>query len=558
MESRVIKFETGADTYRRLAGALADDDKFTEALGLLFSALKKFPKDGGVITDIGDIYADMSLWELSNKFWFYYLATQPKEKAGVAYEELGINYFYLDNLFAAGYYFHLKLATDGSFSREDFGDEINDFLNNVQNDLKEFRIVYPYERADYSLNKKLAKKAYALGDYDAASAVYSAIPHQCLTEDDGGELAVSLFMCGDDDEVLKVCKNSLIDHGENLTAYCNLCALYNARGDADKSAYYYKKALSLRKFDKDEPYKLIPCALEQHDHDTAIRCIEDILADRPSDPWMLLFYGFALANVGRFTKAAEQFNAAYRVAPYIRPLGFYAEYFRNAAKGEFSDDKKLLPLEYVRGYQPKTVNRFKRIIKNEDLLVPPDFDKKPETLRAYIWGVLEGNDEIAKKCALSLAMSKNPAAQNALDETLLDPAVSDSRKSLIVFMYTLFEIKGSFGAVASDCFVKIKAGKLVLKGKPLDQEFRSAYALAVSKSVFAGFIDFNKLVFCANALYKDRYEEVAANEFSQGEIAALILVFCKDKRLSDVKKACKLFDVQEKRIKDFIENCEEK
>lgn len=557
MEDKVIKFETGAETYRRLAGELADDDKFVDALGLLFSALKKYPKDGGVITDIGDIYADMNLWELSNKFWFYYLATQPKDKAGVAYEELGINYFYLDNLFAAGYYFHLKLASDGRFSREDFGDEINDFLNNAQNDLKEYRIVYPFERADYSFSKKLAKKAYALGDYDAASAVYSTIPHQCLTEDDGGELAVSLFMCGDDDEVLKVCKNSIIDHGENLTAYCSLCALYNAKGDADKSAYYYKKALSLRKFDKDEPYKLVPCALEQRDHDTAIGCIRDILEDKPSDPWMLLFYGFALANVGRYAKAAEQFNAAYRVAPYIRPFGFYANYLKTAADGEFDDEKKLIPFEYVRGYQPKTVNRFKRIVKVEDLLMPPDFDKKPETLDAYIWGVLEGNDEIAKKCALSLAMSKNAAAESALDEMLLDPSVSDSRKSLVVFMYTLFEIKNTYGVVASDCFVKIKSGKLVLKGKPFDQEFRSAYALAVSKSVFAGFTDFGKITFCANSLYKERYDEVAESGFSQGEIAAVILIDCKDKRLSDVKKACKLFDVQEKRIKNFIKKSED-
>ena len=94
----------------------------------LLSARNIDPENLGVITDIADLYADTGLLELSNKFWFLYLNKAPKEKRALAYEELAINYFYLENFWASSYYFHQKLSVDGFISKEGLSQEIIDFF----------------------------------------------------------------------------------------------------------------------------------------------------------------------------------------------------------------------------------------------------------------------------------------------------------------------------------------------------------------------------------------------------------------------------------------------
>ena len=168
MNGNILKFDDSGERYRYLSDEYADRGDYEKALGLSFSALKKgFSPD--IIMDIADTYADMGLYELSNQYWFIYMDKAPKEKVSVAYEELGINFYYMDNVWAAGYYFHLKLSEDGYISREGLEQEIIDFFSGEQAKRRMFKTVYPPEKSDWTWE---TFKSAAAKVTDAEKGVY--------------------------------------------------------------------------------------------------------------------------------------------------------------------------------------------------------------------------------------------------------------------------------------------------------------------------------------------------------------------------------------------------
>ena len=108
MEEKVLRLTNAVDTYRKLGVERAKKGDYTGALGFLFTA-KSMSDNVEILADIADVYSDMGALDLSIKYWFYYLDKAPKDKCSVAYEELAINFFYMDDFWASGYYFHQKI-----------------------------------------------------------------------------------------------------------------------------------------------------------------------------------------------------------------------------------------------------------------------------------------------------------------------------------------------------------------------------------------------------------------------------------------------------------------
>jgi len=305
MEEKVLRFDN-VSTYLKIADERAEKEDFFGALGFLLSAKSLAPENLKVTVALADLYSDMGLLELSNRFWFEYLDKAPKENYAMAYEELAINYFYLDNFWASGYYFHKKLEIDGYVSKEGLSQEIIDFFSGEEQRKGAYRIAYPFDRADYSYQLKKAKHAIALGGFEEGDKILSSIPEECLDENTAGDLAVCKFMSDKLDEAEDVCRASLERHGVNVTAFCNLSTVYDMKEDFDNSDYYYRKALEIRKGEQGEAYKIATCAIEREDHQTVLDCLNTILIDRPYELAMRFFYGLAFVNIGNFQLGYEQ------------------------------------------------------------------------------------------------------------------------------------------------------------------------------------------------------------------------------------------------------------
>ena len=544
------------NAYKKLADEKADGGDFLGALGLYYTLYDAAGgKDHNAIADIADCYADMGLLDISNRFWFEYLTVAPKDKKSVAYEELAINFFYMDNLWASGYYFHLKVETDGFIAEEGLDEEIIKFFSSSEIMKDAYYVAYPFDKANFEFRATGAKRAIGAGDYRLAIKHFRKIPIECMTEEMSGDYATALFLDNKDDELIEVCRDSIERHGENVTAYCALSSLYNARGDEDKADYYYRRALKIRKGERPECFKISACAIERRDDAVVDENVEKILQERPYDDVMNFFQGIARINLGDIAGAEKSFYNAYRIDPKDPVYKFYAELIAKAEKDNSCLDD-LLPLKYAkklperleRAYR-KELNAFLNGKKNE---IYPELDETIENNRIFLY-----SDDVktAKSAAFCLSAAGNIKSRKIMKDALLSEEVDDEVKSSIVYLLVVDGEKGQINAVSGNYFASIKPKKTVFERKADGTVFVSAYALVLTKAMFWGITDSAKLTYNMNGLYVSCKELINFNGFGVEHIACACYLASDFPRFSETGKVCEAFGIKKEdvpRMDEFV------
>jgi len=545
---QVIPFIKDNARYRKLAEVRAEKNDFSGALNFLFSA-KSVSNDYQVIMDIADAYADMGLLELSNKYWFMYMDKAPKDKVSVAYEELAINYFYLDNYWASSYYFHLKLTTDGQIMKEGLDPEIIEFFSGAELKKNAYRIVYPIERADYTFEIKRAKHALAIGAFPEAKKSLSVIPEERRTEETAGDLAVACFMSDDLEGAERVCRSSLSIHGDNVTAFSNLSTVYDMREDFDNAEFYYQKALDAMKGEKTEAYKIATCAIERGDHQTAKECLEDILSDRPYELSMRFFYGVALINLGKYDRANEQLKKVVRINPQD-PVARYYAHLAELLEGGDIDAQKLLPLEYVKEL-PKTVvaQYAKRLKELASSTEKAEFALKREEVKRMVeWAVYCADGQVARDAAYLLSLGNSQYAKKLAEDVLMDPDAKEEIKRILVYMLVARGYKGKIAAVAGNFYVKARPKKLLCERASDGGVYFSAYALCMARAIFWDVENVDKIAKHVDKIYGVLRNKIRSSEVTNDEIAALVLSECKFKWCKSDRDVLNIFEVDKRRL----------
>ena len=547
---KVVDITESIDIYKRLADDKADGGDLLGALGLYLTVLKTDEKGLNAIADVADCYADMGLLELSNRYWFKFLTVCPKDKQGVAYEELAINYFYLDNLWAAGFYFHLKVERDGFIAEEGLDEEIIEFFSSPQVKKEDYYIAYPFNLADYSGTIKKAKLAFAAGDVPLAIKLYRKVPEECMTEEAASDYATALFLYGKDEESVEECKQSIERYGENVNAFCNLSSLYHARNDDDKARYYYGRALAARKGDKEESFKIAACAVELGDNITAKECLSVILTERPYDDIMNFFYALALMNLGEYEVAADAMNKTLRLVPTDSVYRFYAELFEKIVADKFAADG-LLPFAFIKALPSETERAYKREI-TKYINGKGQFNGAKDETRKMLELALRFEDKKTAKAAAFL-LASTEKNKDIIRSALLDNDVDDEIKNTLVYLLVSGGEKRPINVVLGNYFAAVKTGKVVFENKPDGLLYMSAYALAVAKAASWGIDDCVKLAFNMNTLYTDYFELIRFNGFGAEVIAAIAFTLCDFPRIAEVKGVCAAFGVDKAQVDEVAE-----
>lgn len=546
--NKVLLFEKNAVQYRKIAEEFAEKEDFSRALEFLLSA-KSISSNLDVVMDLADLYADMGLLELSNKYWFIYMDKAPKDKVSVAYEELAINYFYLDNFWASSYYFHQKLTVDGYINKQGLSQEILDFFSGEEMKKASYKVVYPFERADFSFEKKRAKRALSVGAFEDAIKIIESIPNACVDEETAGDLAVCYFMSDNLDKAEETCRNSLLTHGENLTAYCNLSTVYDMREDFDNSNFYYQKALEQRKGAHGEAYKIATCAIEREDHLTAKECLENILEERPYEHVMRFFYGLSLANQNKFDRAEEELLKAYRLNPEDVAVKFHLDYV-TALKNGKGDEQNLLPFKYVKELPAKISRSWTKKIK--DLVKTPDKIQsalKTEGVKAIIeWGLFSNDSTLMRDCVYILSTVYNAYCKNLILQTMLNPDGGEELKRLLLYALIIKGEKSKFGVVAGSFYLKFKPKKLVCEKFADGWLYLSSYALCVSRVIFHDVENLDNIAKACDKVYVALKDKITESEVTNEELGALILSQSKLKRFANDGAVMQLFTVQKEKL----------
>ncbi|MBQ3116256.1 MAG: hypothetical protein IJC07_04430 [Clostridia bacterium] len=556
--AEILQFTKDLDRYKRLAEARANGGDLLGALDLLYTA-KTIDDNYEIYMEIAYIYADMGLLDLSNKYWFKYIATAPKDKVSIAYEELAINLFYLDNFVASSLYFHKKITTDGHISREGLSQEILDFFSGEEMKRDAYRVVYPFNKANYNFETKIAKHSLAIGAFEEAKKRLLVIPEERRTEEISGDLAVTYFMTDDLDGAEKVCRDSLSRHGENITAYCNLSTIFDMKEDKENADYYYKKALSMEKGDKGEEYKLATCAIERLDHQTVKRCIAKILEERPYELAMRFFYGLTFINLGEYERAVEELSKTYRLDPDDLITEYYLNLAKRFEKGMVSD--KILPLEYVREL-PKGEVKNREELFDQLIDAPQKIStalKKEETFKAVKWGLLHADGPTARNACYILVCNFSPRAKKTLLDALLDPEVKDETKRAIVYMIIANGYRQKFVVTNGNFYLKVKPKKLQLE-KLKDvytAQYVGAYALCMMRAVSYGAEDTDKIALMTDKAFFRLKDKISPGELTDDELAALIFSMCKFEWCSRDRDIVRMFGIDKQKLEKLKEMIEE-
>ena len=345
-------------------------------------------------------------------------------------------------------------------------------------------------------------------------------------------------------------------HGENVTAYCNISSLYHARGDDEKAEYYYRRALTVRKGEKAEDYKIAACAIERGDDELVKRCVLTILEERPYDDVMNFFYGVSLINTGDFAGGATAINVSLKISPEDPVYEYYSDFARKLTDAK-AEERKALPLKYVKALPSDAESRYKKTV-NAFVNGKKSYESlSDDGVKKILKAELFSEDiKIAKSAAFLLGVSGTEKDRKILELALLDGDVDDEIKSSVVYLLVNSGDKRKINAVISNYFATVRPRKVVFENKKDGALFMSAYALAVAKSMFWGVEDTAKIAFNMNALYTHFKELIRFNGFGVDAIAACCYLMCEFPRLNDVNNVCVAFGVSradESQVEEFYE-----
>ncbi len=552
MKNKTVEVNGITCNYKSLADAYADRGDYISALGFLFRSLKEdYCRE--TLSDIANLYADMELFDLSNVYLFKVLERSKKEEVSSVYQDLASNFFYLNDYFHSGYYLHKKVQLDGYIAEEGVDREIVDFFQKESDENKRIRVVYPPEKADFSVELKTGKLALASGDFKGAITQFSKVSKgskeyvEAMTE-----LCVAYFMHGDMDTAMTLSKELVRENQDNVIILCNHAGMLFAKNDVDKSLYYYEKALALQPQNLEEYYKLATCSLEHKRADIGVKFLQKVIDDRPYEPTLLQLKGLGLINSGDYQGAKQTFLDMYKIDPENAITKYYARLSQRLIDGE-QKAFEMLPLVYTSALPQKEIAKqnayINRLLKQDKQKVRNTL--KSDIARDYIDRVFwSGNNDLIKKCVYLLIVTETDWGTDYMLEKLKGNVLPEHIKEFAVYLFILSGRKARTTVVMDGFMAKFKPQKFNFEKSPDGSLFFDAYALAYSKLIFKEDDDGKKLGQVCQHLY-DNFSSILS-EYKNGEIASYLFYVVTKGDPIKLKQICKIFKVEEERIKEIM------
>lgn len=563
MESKVVKFEPTIKNYLFLADRCYDRGSVSDALCYLFKAETIAPDSPEVLSAIADAYADLDMLELSNQYWYYYIDCAPKEKQSVAFEEMAVNYFYMNRVFASGYWFHQKLASDGFISPELLDPEISEFFSEDGRRKAEFRLAYPFERADYSSLLNKARSAFAEENPEAAISFLEEVPEQYRNSEISGDLAFYYYINKRDKDMLKESRSSLKRNGENIPAYGNLIAYYNELKDYDKRDYYYGKILSCTPRDSGDYVRLATSAIDMNIHADVEKFALIAVKDRKYDFTLRFMLFISQVNLGKLEKAEDTLVDMMRLYPHDSVNDYYLRLVKRLKEGD-TETSKLLPLSYVKDLPKKTISSYTRLAKDyhtgknvskERLRLLKDISLYGEdcTDSMVVKSVFVQSCTDMRKDAIS-GITIKKAKYSRLFRALLKTEIPTDAKGMIIHTAIICGVKFKFGVVSGINYAEVKPVKTVFGGQTDGLVFAEAYAEAVVKLSLSGVSESGRIGSVLNDIYSDYRKQVEETGLIPSELAAVALFVANSFVTLGKKEICALFNADYKRVSYFLDN----
>ena len=488
----------------RLADKYYNEGKFFNALRFAYDELNTYGGNGDVYARLSDIYEGMGLHASAVNFWFRFLNIAEEEDLPDIYEGLAVNYGNKGDEKQAAYYYNRLMDVDDSLPEEAKMDIVSAFSKKKS---EAFRVVYPPEQADYSI--ELAEGAQALKRGDCARAIekFSEVPKGAKEYVAAKEMqSVAYLLSGKAEKAEALCLDVLKDEPNAERILSTLAAVYMEQGREEESR---EIALRLSKLDLTEPdalFKAATVCCENGLHKEAYEKFSQVEKIMPYDGRMLYFKAVAAFHCGLLDEAEKALSALCTIYPDSEVGKYYLRALKNR-------DEEPLP-EFTYFYNLPQAERESRCQSLVHMLECP----KDE---AQLFGLIALHDGYFKWCFdemdgadhelqyLGLAAAVHVRADEFIREIMLDIEIADVLKLETIRMLYLRNEDMGFGIVLYDIYHFLQILKINI-GRKRRKRFIEGYAKVASKFAVVSSEYGKKLKSAAERLYRalEQYESL--------------------------------------------------
>ncbi len=486
MSGKILKFKKDEKSKYERANRHCDDGDYVGALSSLLYVCESEPNNTDVLCHIADIYTELGLYENAVIFWFLFLAKCKKSDVIDGYNGLGANFYFLDNLELAGFYFNKQLEL-GDLGECVYDDVLDDYVDAVSNIEKSPFEVISAEKEQAEADEKNYLEAAEKNkreDYIAAVSLADEVSEK--SEFYGKALyekAYGLFCLDREEEARELLEKCVAINKNDVNAY-NLLLACLAQTENENEAELAEKYLrGLLEVDSDNVEVLnrkMAVLCDYGYFEDALKVSDKIVRIAPDDTNCAYLRGLLLYNLNQPEKSVVFLKKAYLYS--LNPVALY--YLKIAERACDGDTSVPMKLPLIFDLQKSEIDRRLKAIKK----LFGGTAQKGEYSEAYIkeiaeWCFVSGSQTARMAIAIYATRAKLKSLICFLRKQLVNPAHSDDMK---IRLFALLVECGEAGnnselpVVYSNIFKKVKVCVPEF-GSDVPVVFRQAYAYAAGR-----------------------------------------------------------------------------
>ncbi len=396
--------DSGIGIYYEKAMQKYDDGDYVGCLDLLFTARELLNEpycedDLTLLLEIADTYAEMGLFEESNKY--YFILTQYNYSLDEVFYSLIKNFILTGNLELAVYYLNFGmevglLNSDDGFSAE----ELEDLVKPPQEKLR----LMKDNDSEYLV--QVARQLVNSHDTEFAKQMLSSVPpHSKHYADAENFLAVIEIGSGNAEKGIEHCDAVLERKPDDISALTAKLVARKIQGNEQEVAELKNTITELDISDLSDIGKVAMCMAEIGDSALTAKYCDRILGENPYERNIMLVGALAHANIGNRARAKDLIVSLCTVYGYDYTAKYYARLI------DAHDGEAALPLTFIMDNAEKT-RRNEMIEKALGKAVNPiDFVRAyedDEELYEYVmWSLYEECDATAVKVGKTISRTRN-------------------------------------------------------------------------------------------------------------------------------------------------------
>lgn len=560
-ERKVLQFGKPSDNvkvYLDIANRRADEGDYIGALASMFSLLDGCDKKGrcDVLAEIAQLYTQMGMTYLSNRYWFEFIENAPKNRITEACDAVAFNCFISGDKYAAKEALMYNYSDEIIDATEDGWRILDAFLRkNMQNG--SLGVVYKPEYSNFYTPDERMRLAFKGGRIEEYIKKYASVPEAELTGEENYALTMAYFYSGDEKKAAERCARTIKKGYGGFYAYCALFDINTAKEDKNKKRYYYSKLLECAKTFEVDFYRLAICAAEQRDHERVLEFIFKVLAETPYSLALNYYAAIASINTGNFSAAERFIGQCLKVNREDGIYKFYADFVKKLAAGD-KTAKSSLPLKYEKTLPKKYVEKYSNLFCSILWENNPNVNTEEAIEAAKLCVYL--SDEFVSNLAVVVLITSCEKekviefARNAfLSSDILLPT-----KMCIAFALTSSGFVGEFKAESHNCLVDVNIRKTPFNVRePLGEKMHMVYANCVMNLMINGGNLADRTLTVLEKYYNEYPEVLKKDTYSSDDIAVAAILSASRKGEVDKKSLCELFLTSPTKVKKLLKEFSE-